>query len=110
MLEAAGLSDGRLPGKVELAVYRVIQEAVNNALHHAQARFIMVVMQMQPGQLVVSVEDDGNGFDSTVPPTRRLGLLTMHERLTMLGGSLSIRSAPGARTTVQAQVPVQSTL
>lgn len=106
-LEAAHFGGDRLPAEVELAVYRVIQEAVNNALRHAHASFIKVIMQIHLGQLVVSIADDGNGFDPTVPATGRLGLLTMNERITMLGGSSTITSAPGAGTTVRVEAPLQ---
>ena len=103
---ALDLENLHLPAEVELAVYRVIQEAVSNALRHAHARSIDVGMQTRLGRLVVTVEDDGNGFNSESAAAGRLGLLTMHERIEMLGGRLSIKSVPGAGTTVLFEVPL----
>jgi signal transduction histidine kinase len=109
LVETKCLDDCRLPSEVALALYRVIQEAVNNARKHAQASLIKVVMEFDPRLLLVTVEDDGAGFDTEIPAKGRLGLLTMHERIQMLGGRLTIRSSPGAGTTVHAEVPLQLT-
>jgi two-component system sensor histidine kinase DegS len=64
-------------------------------------------MRVHAGELVVSIEDDGTGFETQVPAEGRLGLLTMNERITMLGGSLTLKSSPGAGTTVHVEVPLQ---
>jgi PAS domain S-box-containing protein len=105
-VEDVGFDANRLPPDVEIAVYRVVQEAMNNAIRHAQARDIGVVMQIQPGHLLVSVEDDGVGFNAEIPAADRLGILSMHERIEMLGGSVTIESSPGAGTTVFVDVPL----
>ncbi len=100
------LDDNSLSPEVRIAVYRVIQEAVNNAIRHAQARNIGVLLAMQESCLRVTIEDDGSGFNPETPDEGRLGLLSMHERIEMLGGSLTIESSPGAGTTVFVEVRV----
>jgi PAS domain S-box-containing protein len=101
-----GLDANSLSPEVRIAVYRVIQEAVNNAIRHAEARNICVLLQRQPGRLLVTIEDDGSGFDAETPAEGRLGLLSMRERIEMLSGSLTIESSPGAGTTVFVEVPL----
>ncbi len=100
------LDDNSLSPEVRIAVYRVIQEAVNNAIRHAQARNIGVLLAMQESCLRVTIEDDGSGFNPETPDEGRLGLLSMRERIEMLGGSLTIESSPGAGTTVFVEVRV----
>ena len=105
-VETTLLDDSRFPSEVELAIYRVIQEAVNNARKHERASLIKVGIESSGGLLLVTVEDDGAGFDPEIPAKDRLGLLTMNERIAMLGGSLTIKSLPGAGTTVHLEVPL----
>jgi signal transduction histidine kinase len=83
-------------------VYRIAQEALQNALKHANAGRVSVSLRGANGRLVLEVEDDGVGFDPAAPAarSRRLGLTSMEERAQRLGGTLEIRSAPGAGTTV----------
>jgi len=100
------LDDNSLSPEVRIAVYRVIQEAVNNAIRHAQARNIGVLLAMQESCLRVTIEDDGSGFNPETPDEGQLGLLSMRERIEMLGGSLTIESSPGAGTTVFVEVRV----
>jgi PAS domain S-box-containing protein len=106
-----GLDGGRLPAPVETALYRVAQEALTNVLKHANARRVSLILQRTPGQAVVVVEDDGVGFDaeSVTAPTRdggRLGLVGMRERVALVGGTLTVESAPGGGTTVIARIPL----
>ncbi len=106
--EAIGLEEGeRLPPAVEIALYRIVQEAVTNAVRHARATHISVVLERRDGSVVALVEDDGVGFDLDQVPQRdeHLGLFSMRERAEMLGGSLVIESAPGKGTTVVVEVP-----
>jgi PAS domain S-box-containing protein len=107
----AGLDSARLPGPIETALYRVVQEALTNVARHAAARHASVILQRTPGQVVAVVEDDGDGFDAelvTAPAgaARRLGLLGMRERVALVGGTLTVDSAPGGGTTVIARVPL----
>ena len=102
----------RLPPEIETALYRVLQEAINNIARHAAARNVKITYCVEPVCARIVIEDDGIGFDLTEPgPTpdspRGLGLLGMQERLELLGGELSIASAPGAGTALQIIVPLQ---
>jgi signal transduction histidine kinase len=91
----------------EAEVLRVAQEALNNALRHAEAERIELRMEARDGRLVVTVADDGIGFDPDAPGvrSRRLGLTSMEERARALGGTLAVVSRPGEGTTVTLEVP-----
>jgi signal transduction histidine kinase len=108
-IEAVGDVSG-LPAEVEILVYRAIQEALNNVLKHARARNVSVVLERSRDKLRVIIEDDGVGFDPDLPadPDRPppLGLLGMRERLDLVGGAMTIESAPGAGTTLFIDVPL----
>jgi signal transduction histidine kinase len=84
-------------------ILRIAQEALHNALKHARAHRVAVRLHADDGRLVLEVEDDGVGFDPSASGTRarRLGLTSMEERAQRLGGTLEIRSAEGAGTTVR---------
>lgn len=107
-----GLQGQRLPARVEAAVFRVIQEALNNVAKHAQARNVSVVLERLGGELVASVEDDGAGFDTEQVAAAdgsrpSWGLLGMRERVEALDGSFDIESRPGQGTTVLLRVPLR---
>jgi signal transduction histidine kinase len=89
-------------------VLRIAQEALGNALRHAGADEIDVRLHSSDGVLVLTVSDDGCGFDPTGPEVRgqRLGLTSMEERATELGGNLRVTSTLGEGTTVRLEVPV----
>ncbi|WP_245812142.1 GAF domain-containing sensor histidine kinase [Actinophytocola xinjiangensis] len=89
------------------AVYRVAQEATHNALRHADATRVAVRMVVHNGSVELTVSDDGSGFDprSAHGAGRRLGLASMRERARATGGVLTVRSEPGAGTTVRLVVP-----
>jgi signal transduction histidine kinase len=93
---------------VETACYRVLQEAVTNAIRHARARRIEVVMDADGPELTLEVRDDGCGFDADGRPAG-LGLLGMRERAELTGGQLDITSRPGEGTTVRACFPLGAT-
>lgn len=101
---AAGLE--RLPGEVETAVYRIVQEALTNVAKHADATVVSVVVTRPDGFVSVVVEDDGTGFDPNAVPKGRLGLMGMRERVELVGGEIDIGSNPGAGTTVAVRIPV----
>ncbi|HEX9116920.1 MAG TPA: ATP-binding protein [Anaerolineae bacterium] len=107
-LQAWGLGDRRLLPTQEIVVYRVAQEAITNALRHAQASNIGIVVQLHDNRLQVTIEDDGIGFnvEAARAKGRGLGLLNMRERTEMLDGSLTIESRPGGGTTVYVQLPL----
>ncbi|WP_252181492.1 sensor histidine kinase, partial [Geobacillus thermoleovorans] len=96
----------RLPSRMEAAVFRLVQESVQNALKHAEARHIDVKMEVTCHHLLVSVKDDGKGFDPSVKKENAFGLIGMRERVELLGGTLDIRSKIGSGTTVFIRVPL----
>ena len=102
---------GRLPGPVETAMYRIVQEALTNVIKHAQATRAVVHLKRLPDALVCSVSDNGQGFDakarSALAHSQGLGLVGMRERAASLGGTLSIDSSPGAGTTLTIVVPLK---
>jgi two-component system sensor histidine kinase UhpB len=106
-LQSEGDAAG-LPLEAELAVYRIVQEALSNVVRHSGATRAAVRVVREPDRLVVTVEDDGHGFD--VPQVRAagrgLGLFGMGERAAYLGGRVDVRSAPGTGTRVRAEIPL----
>jgi signal transduction histidine kinase len=104
----------RLAPEVELAAYRIAQEALNNALQHAQAQNIAVRVRYTLEELALSVTDDGVGFALPSRPDLltqegHFGLVGMQERATRLGGTFQIRAAPGEGTQITVQFPAQRT-
>ena len=87
----------------EAAVYRVAQEALHNALRHSGAAEVRISLTARQGRVILEVADDGRGFAAKAPPDG-LGLPSMRERAAAIGGSLTIRSAPGQGTTVKLTV------
>jgi signal transduction histidine kinase len=110
--EFAGAEPGqdRLPGAVELALYRVAQEALTNVVRHAHATRASVVFVRREHEMTLVVEDDGHGFDWDAirarPEPGRLGLTGMRERLALVGGQLVVDAAPGDGTSLKATVPL----
>jgi signal transduction histidine kinase len=88
-------------------VLRIAQEALQNALRHAEAERIEVRLEDGDGRLLLTVADDGRGFDAAAPSVRgrRLGLTSMEERARELGGRLTVDARPGEGTTVRLEVP-----
>ena len=103
-------TDRRLPPAIELAVFRIAQEAVTNVERHASARHLAVGLEFGNDGVWLRVEDDGIGFSQDragdTGDGRSLGLPGMHERARQVGGRLVIRSRLGHGTTVEARVPV----
>lgn len=96
----------RLPSRMEVAVFRLVQESVQNALKHAEATNIEVKVETNNNQLLVMVKDDGKGFDTTVKKENAFGLIGMKERVELLEGTLTIRSKVGFGTTVFIRIPL----
>ncbi len=98
--------DPQLPPAVARELFYVANEALANALQHAQAGRIEVSLSEQVDRIVLRVADDGRGFDlaATDRSSRRLGLTSMRERVEAVGGTLVIRTAPGAGTDICAEV------
>ena len=102
-----------LPADMAVACYRVVQEAVTNAMRHARASHVSVALHKNDGELSLVVRDDGVGFDVMHAQQRAaqgqsLGLLGMEERIRLLEGRLSLRSSPGTGTEVTASIPLPS--
>ena len=99
-------SAGELPDDLKTCIYRVVQEALHNCARHAQARSVRVVVRQKGSKIILSVEDDGRGFDAG--RVRGLGLVGMEERVRHLGGAFHIRSTPGTGTKVDVELPLAS--
>jgi len=93
-----------LPDPLMVCIYRVVQEAVNNAQRHAHAKNVTVELKETDTSVQVQIKDDGSGFDGK--RTRGIGLLGMEERVKRLGGTITIESQPGAGTTIRAELPL----
>jgi len=103
--------EARLPPPVEIALFRITQEALTNIVRHANATSVKVTLDVDDRTVFLAVEDNGVGFQiTTVVPEqsdgRGLGLRGMQERVTTLGGELHIRSTPGQGTTIKVKVPL----
>ena len=103
----------RLSPEVELGLFRIVQEALNNVRRHSQALQVVTVVEFGAGRAKITVDDDGQGFE---PPDGsgdlvvmgKLGMAGMHERARLLSGTLQIQSEPGAGTTVTVDIPIPS--
>lgn len=103
--ETVGIYE-RLPQEMETTIYRIIQEAVSNAIRHAHASRIDVLLEKRDGKVLALIEDNGMGFNREEAfASGRMGLFGMRERAEMLGGRLVIESSPGSGTTIQAEIP-----
>jgi signal transduction histidine kinase len=94
-----------LPREVTVSLFRVVQEALHNALKYSKARTITIKLTGADGGLTLTIADDGVGFDAAGAVRTGLGLTSMQERVQALGGTLAIRSRPGAGTTLDIRVP-----
>jgi signal transduction histidine kinase/streptogramin lyase len=108
----ANAGAGSLRPDTSIAAFRIVQEAVNNTLRHGDAGSITVSVRADANRLLLSVRDDGRGFDvaealQRAATGRHLGLLGMRERVEALGGHLEIDSAPGQGTEIRASVPLE---
>ncbi len=94
--------EGHLPGEVQVALYRVAQEALQNVAKHAKARHVWVVLQVAPDAARLEVRDDGRGFDPARTPADHFGLAIMRERMVAVGGTVEIESRLGEGTILTA--------
>src|SRR2546428_11508369 len=103
-------TDTRLLPMQELAVYRVMQEALQNVHKHAQASTVGIAWSLSSENWVLHVTDDGIGFDlvKAARHKKSVGLLSMRERAELIGGSLQIQSTPGKGTAVTLPLPVEN--
>ncbi|MEJ7666043.1 MAG: ATP-binding protein [Hymenobacter sp.] len=99
--------DQPLPALLATAVYRIVQELLNNVMKHAQAQEVFVQVSHEDNQLYISVEDDGVGFDAAGPASRAgIGLAGIRTRVGLLGGTFRVQSRPGQGTSSALQVSV----
>ena len=99
-----------IPAEVEVNLYRIVQEALNNVLKHAAATNVSVVLNIRKGDISLTVEDDGKGFDpggagQTNDTHHGFGLTGMRERVELIKGSMDIESEPGRGTAILIRVP-----
>lgn len=102
--------ESRLPTVYETVIFRIVQEALTNVAKHAQATQVTLTLTIQPGQISVTVTDNGCGFDLAALPTEQgqrvgWGLLGMRERALLLGGHCDIQSTPRLGTSIQVEIP-----
>jgi signal transduction histidine kinase len=108
-LEAENLPD-RLPDEIETTLFRIAQEAMVNVARHSKAEHLSIALSQQRGQIVMTLADDGEGFDSTsvslaLEHGRGWGLIGMRERASLAGGETIVESTPGGGTTVRVTIP-----
>lgn len=103
----------RLAPATEIALYRILQEALNNIVKHAQASSVSIELLQGPNHLICKVQDNGIGFDAPAAQTagqrKGLGLTSMKERVNAIGGTLQFDSSSGRGTCLILRVPISST-
>jgi signal transduction histidine kinase len=108
--QAIGFDGRRLSPEAEITLYRIIQEALTNVVKHSEADRVSVLLETRGSSIVAIVEDNGKGFDArrlSQSSTRtNLGHYGMHERVTLVNGTLTIESELGVGTTVYVEIPV----
>ena len=100
-----GTDTDRLEPEIEIALFRIAQEAVNNAIRHSEASAVAIRLRKEPGAAVLTVEDDGKGFEPEAVAGRGFGMNSMYERAAAVAGELEVSSRPG-RTQVLARAPL----
>jgi two-component system nitrate/nitrite sensor histidine kinase NarX len=94
------VGEGKLPAEVQVALYRLCQEGLNNISKHAEASRVDIQLQYETGAVELYIRDDGRGFDPEQTPPGHYGLSMMRERATAVGATLSISSKPGHGTEI----------
>jgi signal transduction histidine kinase len=107
--QSFGLEGSTIPDVTSAAVYRIIQELVNNILKHADAKSALVQLIRKDGTLSITVEDDGKGFDRKVLETGGgIGYTSLQNRVTYLKGTIDLQTSPGKGTAVHIVLPIQN--
>jgi signal transduction histidine kinase len=104
------LSSQRLPPTLEMAVFRITQEGLNNARRHSQASKIQLSLRQDEKGLSIQIEDDGVGFDPAQVPLDRHGVRGIQERAELAGGAAHVESTPGKGTRISVQLPLNDQL
>jgi two-component system, NarL family, sensor histidine kinase DegS len=111
-----GDMSSRLPQQVENNMFRIVQEAINNALKYSEAKKIEVIFEQRDTEIIVTIKDNGKGFDEKLVQTRSInidsgrGFFNMYERSEYINATLEIRSSLGSGTTVSLVVPVRAAI
>jgi len=97
-----------LPARIEASLYRIAQEALTNAVRHADAQRLSLTLEIKPDRVELMIEDNGGGFDVAQVPKDRYGLIGLNERVKLLGGTMQIHSSIGEGTRLEVAVPLES--
>ncbi|QGH34041.1 histidine kinase [Gracilibacillus salitolerans] len=100
-------SNERLHSHYEVALFRLIQESIQNAMKHAEAELIVVELDISNERVVATITDNGKGFEQSEKKDKSFGIIGMHERVEILGGELKINSKKGTGTRVSIMIPVE---
>ena len=98
----------RLPGNYETAIFRLVQEAITNAVRHGKASKIEVKVEWLKNHVTLIVKDNGAGFDQSIVKNQSFGLLGMKERIELVNGEFFINSSPGNGTVLMFQIPLET--
>lgn len=108
------VKDDNIPGELAIALYRVVQESLNNVVKHARAEKISVHLYEEDEKIFLEVRDNGVGFDPADVETHfsnfKMGILGMRERVESFGGEFAVESRPGTGTSVKVSVPLKASL
>ena len=100
-------SEKRLDDKIEIMLYRIFQELINNTLKHAEAKKITIEVLIKQEKLEISYADDGKGFDiNTMQSSKSIGLQSLHSRLDFLGGQLTFESEKDGGAAFYMKIPI----
>ncbi|MDQ3842162.1 MAG: GAF domain-containing sensor histidine kinase, partial [Actinomycetota bacterium] len=105
-IEATLCDEPKASPEAKETVYRIAQEALHNTVKHARASHVALKVECDPGRITLEVCDDGVGFEAGGDFPGHLGLRSMRERASHLGGTLEVETAPGRGTRIQARIPV----
>lgn len=97
----------RLPHQFEIAIFRLVQEAVNNAYKHGEATEIKVKIEIATSKVIIVIKDNGKGFDPSIKKEGSFGLVGMRERVNMLHGKIELQSKLNQGTTVYIEIPLE---
>ncbi len=108
------VKDDNIPGELAIALYRVVQESLNNVVKHARAEKISVHLCEDDERIFLEVRDNGAGFDPADVETHfsnfKMGILGMRERVESFGGEFAVESRPGTGTSIKVSVPLKASL
>ncbi|MBZ0303970.1 MAG: GAF domain-containing sensor histidine kinase, partial [Anaerolineae bacterium] len=99
-----------LPARVEIGIYRIVQEALTNVVRHAHAEQASVQLIVMPEKIELTITDDGVGFDPTHIPEGHYGLIGINERVRLLGGQVLVNACPGEGTSLEIKMSLESRL